>query len=45
MEVDIISLVPAVFGATLSLYNWFQTTRPVNIRPNNIIDYAIVSSS
>ncbi|MHA2249645.1 MAG: hypothetical protein ACXAD7_04745 [Candidatus Kariarchaeaceae archaeon] len=43
--VDFISLGPAVFGATLSLYNWFQTTRPANIKPNNIIDYAIVSSS
>lgn len=40
-----ISMGPGVFGALLSAYNWLQTRKRANIRPNQIIEYAIVNSS
>lgn len=45
MAIDLISMVPGVFATGLSLYNWLQTRKPANITPDQIIDYAIVSSS
>jgi hypothetical protein len=45
MAIDFISFGPAIFGALLSAYNWLQTKKPANIRPNKIIEYAIVNSS
>ena len=39
------SYIPGVFGALLSTYNWLQTKKPANIKPNEIVEYAIVSSS
>lgn len=45
VEIDLISFVPAAFGALLSFYNWLKFRKPANIKPNVIIDYAIVSSS
>ncbi|MCP4763612.1 MAG: hypothetical protein GY870_17705 [archaeon] len=45
VEVDLLSLIPAVFGACLSLYNWWQMQQPAKIVPNEIINYGLISSS
>ena len=44
-NVDIISLIPALFGAILSLYNFYKMSRPANIFPTEIVNYGLVSSS
>ena len=36
-DVDWVSLIPAVFGALLSIYNWFMMNKPASIKPNKII--------
>ena len=44
-QFDLISLIPALFGAILSLYNFFKMSRPANIMPTEIVNYGIISSS
>ncbi|MHA1776724.1 MAG: hypothetical protein ACTSWC_08095 [Promethearchaeota archaeon] len=45
IEIDLISLVPALFGAILSLYNWFQARKPAKIEVGELVNYGFISSS
>lgn len=45
VEIDFVSLTPAVFAALLSIYNWLQANKPANIHPGNIVNYGFISSS
>ena len=45
VEIDVISLTPALFGAVLSIYNFYKMSKPANIEPTEIINYGIISSS
>ena len=44
-EVDVISLIPALFAVILSLYNLYKMSKPADIVPNEIINYGLISSS
>lgn len=43
-DVDLFSLVPALFGALLSIYNWWQMQKPAQIIPSPFVSYAVVAS-
>jgi len=45
IEFDLLSFIPAVFGALLSVYNWLKSKKTADIYPNPIIQYGIISSS
>ena len=45
IEVDLLSLIPAVFGALLSIYNWLQMIKPANINSGRLVNYGFISSS
>ncbi|MHA2000897.1 MAG: hypothetical protein ACTSVU_02245 [Promethearchaeota archaeon] len=45
VDVDFLSLIPAIFGALLSLYNWLQMHKPANIYPGRLVNYGFISSS
>ena len=45
LEVDLLSLIPAVFGALLSIYNWLQMIKPANINSGRLVNYGFISSS
>lgn len=42
-DFDLISLIPALFGAILSLYNFYKMSRPANIFPTEIVNYGLIS--
>ena len=42
IEVDFLTLIPALFGAILSIYNWFMVNKPTDIAPNRLISYGII---
>ena len=44
LDVDLLSLIPALFGAILSIYNWFKANKPADIVPTRLISYALVYS-
>jgi hypothetical protein len=44
IEIDLMSLIPALFGLALSIYNWLMMRKPEDIVPNKLISYAIVYS-
>lgn len=44
LEIDIISLIPALFGAILSIYNFYRLSKPANIEPTSLVNYGIISS-
>lgn len=43
-ELDIISFVPALFGAGLSLYNWLQMRKPAQLKLSPLIRYGLIYS-
>ncbi len=43
--IDLVSLIPALFGVLLSLYNWSQMRKPANIMAGRIVNYGFISSS
>lgn len=43
-ELDLLSFIPALFGAILSLYNWWQMRRPALIVPSPIVSYGLIAS-
>ena len=45
IDVDLLSLIPALFGALLSLYNWWQMSQPAKIFPNPFFSYGLIASS
>lgn len=45
IQVDIISLIPALFAVILSLYNFYKMSRPANIFPTEVVNYGLISSS
>jgi hypothetical protein len=45
IEIDLLSLIPAVFGALLSIYNWLQMRKPADIHPGRLVNYGFISSS
>jgi hypothetical protein len=44
-DIDLISLIPALFAVILSLYNFYKMSKSANIVPNEIISYGLISSS
>ena len=44
-DIDLLSLIPALFGALLSLYNWLQMRKPADIKAGRIVNYGFISSS
>lgn len=45
IEIDLLSLLPALFAVILSIYNYYKLSRPANIYPTEIVNYGIISSS
>ena len=45
IEIDPISLAPALFAVILSLYNYYKASNPANIVPTEIVNFGIISSS
>ncbi|UYP46268.1 hypothetical protein NEF87_002553 [Candidatus Lokiarchaeum ossiferum] len=45
IEIDLLSLLPGLFAAILSIYNWFQMRKPANIKIGRIVNYGFISSS
>ena len=43
-EIDLFSLLTALFAAILSIYNWLMMRKPANIIPNEIISYGMIPS-
>ena len=43
-EIDLFSLIPAVIGLVLSIYNWLMMRKPADIIPNEIVEYGLISS-
>lgn len=43
-NVDLLSLVPAIFAFLLSIYNWIMMKKPANIYPDEIISYGLIAS-
>ncbi len=44
-DVELISLIPAVFGAALSIYNWLKLRQPASIQPSKITNYGMIAST
>jgi hypothetical protein len=44
-DIDLISLIPALFAVILSLYNFYKMSKSADIVPNEIISYGLISSS
>ncbi|MFX1512566.1 MAG: hypothetical protein ACFFCQ_08265 [Promethearchaeota archaeon] len=44
IEIGVLSLIPAVFGALLSLYNWYKMNKPVDIYPSEIVNFGFITS-
>ena len=44
-ELVIIGIIPGIFGALLSLYNYFKSIKPASIIPTEIVNYGLISSS
>ena len=44
-DIDLLSLIPAIFGALLSIYNWLQMNKPAKIYPGRLVNYGFISSS
>ncbi|MHA1520280.1 MAG: hypothetical protein ACTSVZ_06820 [Promethearchaeota archaeon] len=44
-DVDFLSLIPAIFGALLSIYNWLQQNKAADINPGRLVNYGFISSS
>jgi len=43
--IDLVSLIPAIFGAALAIYNWFQFRKAADIYPGRLVNYGFISSS
>ncbi len=44
-DVDLLSMIPAIFAAALSIYNWLQMRKAANIKVGRIVNYGFISSS
>lgn len=44
-DIDVISLIPALFAVILSLYNYYKMSKSADIVPNEIISFGLISSS
>ncbi|MFX1251630.1 MAG: hypothetical protein ACFFCZ_08470 [Promethearchaeota archaeon] len=42
--IDLVTLLAALFGVVLSIYNWLMMRRPANIFPNEIVNYGMIHS-
>ncbi|MHA2370950.1 MAG: hypothetical protein ACXADX_19215, partial [Candidatus Hodarchaeales archaeon] len=45
IEIGIIAMIPAVFGAAMSAYNWYKMNRPADIHSSEIVNFGFISSS
>jgi hypothetical protein len=44
-DIDLLSLIPALFGVILSLYNYYKMSKPAEIIPTEVVNYGLISSS
>ncbi|MFW9916196.1 MAG: hypothetical protein ACFFGZ_11370 [Candidatus Thorarchaeota archaeon] len=45
IEIGLLAMVPAVFGAAMSAYNWYMMNRPADIHSSEILNFGFISSS
>ena len=45
IEIGLLAMVPAVFGAAMSAYNWYMMNRPADIYSSEILNFGFISSS